>query len=192
MKKIITIAMLLPTMIFAQQENDSTKVANFEKFTLSVALSVSEPATFGLSVERFDKIEKGFNSCLIANISFGAMTVNTFDEVTGTGFVIDSGKRQYLKKGKVDGFYSENFLTYGRIKFDQEMIAGVQDQFVGTYSYWSLINPNIGYKLNAGKFSIDGFAGFNWKWEVRGKGDFDNNLTENFVARVGIKAGYRF
>jgi hypothetical protein len=168
------------------------KLQNFEKYTLSANLNVSEPVTFGLSFERYDKPEKGFNSSWILNVSFGAMTVDPFQEITGTGFVIDSGRRNYLQKGKTFGFYTENFLTYGRIKFDQKMLPLIQDQFIGTYSYWSLINPNIGYKLNVGKFSIDGFAGFNWKWEVKGKGDFDNNLTENFVTRVGLKAGYRF
>jgi hypothetical protein len=113
-------------------------------------------------------------------------------QFTGAGFVLDLGGRTYWKKGSTNGIYTENFWSYGNIKFDEPQILPLQSKFNGTYSYFSMINPNLGYKINVGNFSLDPSLGFNWKWEFKGKGDFDNNLTDNFVFRVGAKVGYRF
>jgi hypothetical protein len=192
MKRILFMAIFLPMVTFAQEET-SKKVEAKKEVTVSLFLNASEPAQFGVSVEReWERSEKGFHVSSIYQISFGTMEVEAFRNFTGIGFVIDLGTRRYWKKESLNGFYYENFLSYGNIKFDEPMVTGVADQFIGTYSYLSLINPNLGYKINLGKFSLDPFVGFNWKWEFKGKGDFDNNITDNFVPRVGAKLGYRF
>lgn len=192
MKRILFIAMILPIVTFAQEES-ATKVEAKKERTLSLFTNASQPAQLGISFEeQFEPSENGYNSSSIFQLSIGTMTVDNFDTFTGIGFIADSGFRAYLKKASWSGFYAENFFTYGRIKFDTPMIIGLQDQFIGTYTYMSLINPNLGYKINLGKFSIDPSIGFNWKWEFKGKGDFQNSLADNFVPRIGVKAGYRF
>ena len=192
MKRILFMAMLLPMVTFAQEET-SKKVEAKKEATISLFANASEPAQFGISVElQLEASEKEYNNSSIFQLSFGSMEIEAFRNFTGTGFVIDSGIRTYWEKDSWSGFYTENLISYGNIKFDEPMVTGVADQFIGTYSYLSLINPNLGYKINIGKFSLDPFVGFNWKWEFKGKGDFDNNITDNFVPRVGAKLGYRF
>lgn len=187
MKKIILMAMLLPAAIFAQEAKDSTNVANPQKYTLSVNLNVSEPSTFGLSFERQAKESK---KSYVANLSVGAMILdtNTGNDIDGSGFVIEAGSRQYFDEYNT-GFYGENFLTYGNIKFKENL--PVFGNYEGTYSYFSMFNTNIGYKWNLGSFSIDPSIGYIWKWEIQND-NFENRDVDNFSFKFGIKAGYRF
>ena len=68
------------------------------------------------------------------------------------------------------------------------MING--ENFEGKYTFWSIFNPNIGYKIQLTKnLSLDPSVGFNWKWDVRGKGDIDNRHFDNFVFKAGAKLG---
>jgi len=69
----------------------------------------------------------------------------------------------------------------------------LSENFEGKYSYWSIINPNVGYKIQLTKnLSLDPSVGFNWKWEVKGKGVIDNQYFDNFVFKAGVKLGYTF
>jgi hypothetical protein len=111
-------------------------------------------------------------------------------DVDGSGFVIEFGSRQYFNDKKLrEGFYYSNYLSYGSIKFDENTDLG---KFDGTYSYFSFFAPEIGYKIVFGDFSIDPFLGANWKIEIKGKGDVDNNYTDEWAVRAGVKVGYSF
>ncbi|MBA9073980.1 hypothetical protein GGR22_002147 [Flavobacterium gossypii] len=195
MKRILLFALLLPALNFAQEKqeaNEETAIVG-PKLTLSANFNYSDPMQYGLSLEYKKKHKEGErNSSHLLNISAASLNYdNDVVDIDGNGFVIELGSRTYVEKGKWDGFYAENFISYGNVKFDED-VAGLGN-FDGTYSYWSIINPNVGYKFMIGKnFSIDPSIGANWKWEVKGKGDVDNKNIDNFVFRAGIKIGYSF
>jgi len=180
MKRIIYLLALISTSAFAQEQQKDV-------VTISANYNFSEPTQYGVSLE-FTKSE--LSSSRILNIGYGQLEFdNHYLKTTGEGFVVELGNRNYFGKNR-EGFYAENFLTHGEIKFN-EKIAG--EIFEGKYSYWSIINPNIGYKIQLTKnLSIDPSVGFNWKWEVRGKGDIDNKYFDNFVFKAGVKLGYTF
>jgi len=150
----------------------------------------SEPGQYGVSIE--DEREGGMRSGLF-NLAYGTMTYkNTvLGDISGNGLVIELGARTYhRKRGKKTGLYAENFISYGQIKFDKSTPT---EEFDGTYSYWSFINPNVGFKiLVTDHFVIEPSVGANWKIEVKGKGDVDNKDFFNIILRAGVKFGYRF
>lgn len=187
---ILTMTFLLAvTAGFAQ---DGVNNNDREGITISGNLSVSEPGMLGVSIEWENAFmnHKRNGSSLINISATGLKYKDGPINVDGTGFAIELGRRTYFKKGTYSGFYSQSFLTYSSTSFNEDTPVG---KFDGKYSYWSLINGDLGYKINIGKsFSIDPSIGFNWKWEVKGKGDVDNKQFDNFVFRAGIKAGYRF
>jgi len=188
-KNILTAVLLLSgTVLFAQEGRKDDR----EGITISANANVSEPSMLGVSIEwEKSKTRHGRNGSLLLNIAATQLQYdNKVVDVTGNGFAFELGSRNYFKKGTFEGFYTQSFLTYSSTKFNERTPLG---NFEGKYTYWSLINGDIGYKINIGKhFSIDPSVGFNWKWEVKGKGDVDNKQFDNFVFRAGIKAGYRF
>lgn len=193
MKRILLLALLIPALNFAQEKETVKDSVPTHRFTLSGSSIFSDPSQAGLNIEYKSKHKSnGRNTSSVLNLSVGIMNFdNDLADIDGNGFVIELGNRTYIEKGKWDGFYGENFISYGNVKFD-ETVAGV-GKFEGTYSYWSIINPNVGYKFMIGKnVSIDPFIGANWKWEVKGKGDVDNKYVDNFVFRAGLKIGYTF
>ncbi|WP_296148413.1 hypothetical protein [uncultured Flavobacterium sp.] len=194
MKKILFLAMLLPALSFAQEIKEEIKTEEVQKrFTISGNYTFSDPSQFGVSLEyKSKKTDDGRNYSHLLNLSGAKMDYESnIADIDGDGFVVELGSRTYIEKGKWEGFYGENFISYGNVKFD-ENIAGL-GKFDGTYSYWSIINPNVGYRFILGEhLCIDPSIGANWKWEVKGKGDVDNKNVDNFVFRAGIKIGYNF
>lgn len=185
MKKIIFLLSFISVSAFAQEHQK-------EVITISANYSFSEPTQYGISLEFNKGIEEDERlTSRLLNISYGQLEYdNRYLKTTGEGFVVELGSRTYAKKGVREGFYGENFLTHGEIKFNED-IAG--EKFEGKYSYWSIFNPNIGYKIQLTKnLSIDPSVGFNWKWEVRGKGDINNKYFDNFVFKAGVKLDYTF
>lgn len=184
-KRIIYLFALLSAGAFAQERQKDV-------VTVSVNYNFSEPTQYGVSLEftKEAKVDERLTS-QIFNVSYGQLEYdNNYLKTTGNGFVIELGSRTYFKKGVREGFYGENFITHGQIKFD-EMING--ENFEGKYSYWSIFNPNIGYKVQLTKnLSLDPSVGFNWKWEVKGKGAIDNRHFDNFVFKAGVKLGCTF
>lgn len=190
MKKILLLLALVPTAFFAQEE--SVK----EKATLSANFNVSEPTVMGLSLElpyaikkddeTSTKKKKKYAKSAVFNLSYATMCYGSNNDLTGQGFEIQAGSRTYFNEQNHEKFYYESFLSYGSVKYDETF-------FNGTYSYWSLIDGNIGYKLKIAKgFYVDPSAGFNWKWEVKGKGDVDNKNIDNLIYRFGMKLGFQF
>lgn len=194
MKRILFFAMLIPALSFAQEIKEEVKSEEVKnRFTISGNYTFSDPSQFGVSLEyKSKKTDNGKNYSTILNLSGAKMDYESnIADIDGDGFVVELGSRTYFEKGKWEGFYGENFLSYGNVKFD-ENIADL-GKFDGTYSYWSIINPNVGYRFILGKhLCIDPSIGANWKWEVKGKGAVDNKNVDNFVFRAGIKIGYNF
>ena len=191
MKKFYTIAAIVATtFLYAQETETEEKV---KSNTLSVHGSYGEPGQIGLSYELYDA---GFsrNDGAVINLSYGFMSLDTdggIENISGTGFVIELGNRSYWNDTKDSfGFYTANYLSYGNIKFDENIDPF--GTFEGTYSYFSFFSPEVGYKIKAGNFVIDPFIGGMWKIEIKGKGDVDNNYIDEWAMRAGLKLGYNF
>ena len=185
MKRLIYLFALFPIGTYAQEQQKDV-------VTVSANYNFSEPTQYGVSLEftKGTKIDEHLTSRML-NINYGHLEYdNNLIKTTGQGFVVELGSRTYFKRNVREGFYGENFIAHGQIKFN-EMINGTN--FEGKYSYWSIFNPNVGYKIQLTKnLSLDPSVGFNWKWEVRGKGDIDNRYFDNFVFKAGVKLGYTF
>ena len=185
MRKFIYLLALISAGAFAQEKQKDV-------VTISANYTFSEPSQYGLSVE-FNKGMKPDThmASWILNVGYGQLELDRAHlKTTGDGFVVELGTRNYFKKGVREGFYAENFITHGQIKFD-DVVNG--ENLKGKYSYWSIFNPNVGYKIQLTKnLSIDPSVGFNWKWEVKGQDDIDNTYFDNFVFKAGVKLGYTF
>ncbi|WKW46917.1 hypothetical protein P3875_02355 [Myroides sp. JBRI-B21084] len=185
MKNLVYLLTLLSIGAFAQEKQKDV-------VTVSANYNFSEPTQYGVSLE-FTKDTDPDNrlTSRMFNVSYGQLEYNNENlKSTGQGFVIELGSRTYFKKSLREGFYGENFITHGQIKFN-EQING--ENFEGKYTFWSIFNPNIGYKIQLSKnLSLDPSVGFNWKWEVKGKGGIDNRNFDNFVFKYGVKLGYSF
>lgn len=181
MKKIFTLIALGATSLFFAQEGETkSEIKNI----VSVHGMYSEPGQIGLSYERNNKKESS-----IVNLSYGYMNYDMdIVDVDGSGFVIELGRKHYWNASG-NGFYTSNMLSYGNIKFDKDTALG---KFDGTYSYFSFFVPQVGYKIQFGNVVIDPYIGVMWKIEVKGKGDVDNNYTDEWVMRGGVRIGYSF
>ncbi len=186
MKKLLLLLALSPVCLFAQE----TKTE--QKAILSANFNYSEPAVLGLSLElpyaikKTDGADKQYAKSGVFNLSYATMLYDGESDLKGTGFEIQAGSRTYFNESAHEKFYAESFLSYGNVKFDESY-------FKGTYSYWSLIDGNIGYKMQVVKnLYLDPSIGFSWKWEVKGRGDVDNKDINNLIYRFGVKLGFQF
>jgi hypothetical protein len=188
MKKIVVLALLISSLSFAQDKIKVTR--NIEqKRTMSLGFSNSEPSAFELTGEKKHKRKDffGYNHSNLLKLGYGR-TVVRFDgqNFTGTGIILSSGSRTYLKKESWNDFYYQNSLEFGYIRFKDE-------NYTGTYKYISFFNPEVGYKWQVSKeLSIDPSMGCLWKIEFRGTDDVDNRSFSSLVPRVGIRVGYSF
>lgn len=197
MKKIFTLAAIVATTLsFAQvnpQEGVQTDSGNDEKNrVISANFTFSDPSQAGLYFETPGFSKNRDNVSAIVHLSYGMMDLDVpvIDDITGSGFVIEIGSRQYYSKSKrYEGFYTGNYLSYGNISFDEDTDFG---NFDGKYSYFSFFSPELGYKMKFGSFVIDPFLGIMWKIEVKGKGDVDNNYVDEWAPRAGLKIGFSF
>ncbi|MBW4359665.1 hypothetical protein [Flavobacterium taihuense] len=188
-KSIVLIGTILVSFsTFAQHEKLDPNTV-----TISANYSFSDPSLYGISAEfgnsdffLFDE----YTSTLL-NISASQLNYdNNLVKVKGNGYTIELGKRVYQKRGRKSGVYLQWLIAYSSTNFNENTPLG---NFEGNYSYWSLINHDIGYKIKIGKnIILDPSIGFNWKWEVKGKGDIDNTYVDNFVFRCGVKLGFSF
>lgn len=108
---------------------------------------------------------------------------------TGNGQSIAFGTRTYYLKNKPHwGLFSGNEIKYSSIKFSK-------DSYKGRYSYFSVFNPEIGYRFAFGKqrnIALELFGGVEWAIEVKGKGDVDNKDFSNWKPKVGIALNFCF
>ncbi|WP_130736906.1 autotransporter domain-containing protein [Flavobacterium sp. J27] len=182
MRKLVSLLVLACSFSFGQKNPT----------TLSAYYTGGNFTQVGLSLER-GRLKENNKQFVSHVINLG---INNYDykvdnlKVTGTGFVIESGLRTYINNDKTNkNFYVGNFFSYGNLKFDENFLFG---KFEGTFSYFSLFSPEIGYKIKAKNFVIDPFAGIQWQWQIKGKGDIDNVNVNNWQPRIGIRIGYQF
>jgi hypothetical protein len=182
MKKILLLLLAVPLAGFAQEK------------TISGYLQYGNPWSYGASYEFHwkQKTDDHFETTLI-NLAYATARLEDSGlKVDGSGFIVNLAHRMYLEKDAAKGLYGQGSIEYGRMKFD-DTVAGFN--FEGTYAYFSIFNPAVGYKwiVADGKgLTIDPSIGVNWKWEVAGKGDVDNRYIDNFVFQAGVKIGYSF
>ncbi|MEN9336331.1 MAG: hypothetical protein RLZZ500_1318 [Bacteroidota bacterium] len=150
---------------------------------------ISEPSTVGVSFEYKNETKKdGRTTTGLLNVGYSTMTLSDGPlSVDGKGYTLQLGGRTYYSGTK--GWYGENFITYSSVKFDETILGTKVD---GKYSYWSIINPAVGYRFDLGKYiMIDPYIGFNWKWEVKGTGIVDNKAVDNLIYKAGIKIAFK-
>lgn len=180
-QRLLLMLLCITSSLFAQE---ATKKADI---TVSPYYLLSTPAQYGVSFElnKGSLFGKGGNSSIL-QVAYGTMTYEIGNlESEGTGYVIEIGSRGYFKE-KDFGVYTQNTLAYGNISFEES-------GFKGTYSYFSFLNPTVGYKFKFGEnFSIDPCVGVQWVIQMKGSGFVDNNNVDEWAGRFGIKVGYTF
>ncbi len=196
MKKIIILFLLLPLLSIAQHRREKKEPVkdSLPKFTIGINGAYSKPMAFGITFERLmqRRTEKSNFNSFLTSVSYATMNYNDgFFNLNGTGFELAIGNRKYWEKGKAHGFYTESyFATYGSIHFN-DTVNGIP--FDGTYSYFSVFNDNVGFKIRLSKgVALEPYAGFMWKWGIKGSGMVDNIHVDNFVFRGGIKLSFIF
>lgn len=178
------IAVMGLTSINAQEDLD------FKRQTISLdIMTSSEMPTIGITYERPTKKGTGnrnSKSTSIINFNFAGMNYEApLVDVTGSGVNANIGIKTYHGKKGLKGFYTANYLSAGHIKFDEGF-------FDGKYRYFSFFSPELGYKFELGRFTIDPVLGTMWTIEIKGKGDVDNKYIDNWIHRFGIRLGYKF
>lgn len=186
MKKILLLCLLVPAMMFAQEEVKPPA-------TISVSLGAANTQNIGIQLETGKDKLFNLNSSSIIRLAYGTITKESgnifIDDFVGKGIVVAFGQRFYFSKEKYNGLYFQNEAEFSSIKF-KENVDGLK--FEGTYSYFSLVSPQIGYKIKLGNFSIDPSIGFQWVIEYKGKGDLDNKNFDNTAFKAGLQVGYSF
>jgi len=158
---------------------------------INLSGSVSEQNLIGFSLERAvansKKDSLGFKSSKIAQFSYAMSSLDRpfSNSIDGQGAQIDLGNRTYFNRKDWNGVYMQNTASIGAVWFKETF-------FSGRYAYWSLFNPDFGYKLQFGHFLVDPSVGFIWKWEIKGSATnaVDNRMFDNFNLRAGLKIGY--
>ncbi len=195
MKKIIYLLIAIPMVAFAQEKKEEkTESLKIKEHTVSLFLNVADPAGFGLSYEGTASTTIVFkehydSEIFYINYAGTSLDVGPYKKnITAGGYEFGIGNRTYLSKLKNSGFYAESFwFTYGEVKFDDVLLKG-------KYSYISIVNPDLGYKVKIAKvINFELNTGFTWKWEMlKGQGDIDNKMFDNLVPKIGLKVGYIF
>lgn len=185
MKKIVT---LLVAMIFSigfSQETEKEKPT----YSVGLQLTASPLSSFGVFFEDYKKDKNGYYSSRSLELNSVATTLEGGDlEFTGSGFEFAFGNKAYFDKEVKNGFFGKSSLVYGNIKFDE--LDGLYT-YKGTYSYFSLFAPEVGYDFMIAKTirtSIS--AGTQWQIEVKGKDDVDNRSFDNWVFNFGVRLSY--
>ena len=180
---------MITSLNYAQDKAvDPVKRILEQKNTISVGFQLSEPTLIGFTFERKqEETLLGLNYSEIYGLQYGGISVtNGLRDVIGNGFVGEVALRFYLKKGNWKGFYTQTGVEGGTIKFSDY-------RYSGNYQYFSIANPEIGFKWQVSKgFVINPSIGCMWKIEYKGTGDVDNNIYNNFVPKFGLKMGYSF
>jgi hypothetical protein len=87
----------------------------------------------------------------------GSLDLPFTPSIDGQGAQIDLEQGNLFQQKAWNGLYLQNTGTIGAVWF-KENIAG--NSVGGRYAYWSLFNPDLGYKLQLGHFLIDPSVGF--------------------------------
>ena len=188
MKILITaIISLITFLIFAQPKN-----------TISALIKSGVYNEFGLSFEQHkEKKIFNLNNSQIFNLTrtqFVLFNTNIPTiSVQGSGFIAEFGYKLFFNKQKFNKWYVQNSISSGYVNFDDTFNYDIYKyNFKGVFSFVSIIQPEIGYKINVGRFSIDPAIGWQWNIELKSQGEFNNQIVDNTFIKAGIKVGYQF
>lgn len=129
-----------------------------------------------------------------AYASFNTLTSNNalVPDINGGGWKGEIAYRVYLNKEYYKGFYAQNSIFGGNLKFEDSFsFLGNTTNFDGAYRYFSFIAPEIGYNIHAGKFVFNLGIGAAWIVEFGSKGDVSNDSFDDFVPRLNFGIGLK-
>lgn len=205
MKKILlSICLLLSLIANAQNQSTDSKKKN----VISLELSSNVGGNFGLAFEIMKneddafKLSETLHESRIYKLMYSAGTLGSnsiyVNDIVGTGYSAEFGERIYFNKSDIKGFFFSNYFLFGNLEFDEDnayntdVITG-DGNFYGKYKYLSLFAPEVGFKfLIAKTIAINLHVGTSWIIEIKGKGDIDNHMFDNWVTRAGLSIGYSF
>ena len=190
MKKItllFALALLTLNAVFAQEAEEEKGAANSY-------ISIGAIAGEGIGYYAFLETYVPFKN--MGNVSFflkgsnvyDVTVTNGWDEVKGKGGMFAIGSRSYFSKNTGRGIFYANEIKYSYIKFDDH-------RYSGRYSYFSFFAPELGWKIMFGKsksFGLELSGGVDWAIEIKGKGDVDNKIFDNWKPKASLGIGYNF
>ena len=185
---ILLLAVVISSQLSAQEKAAEPARVLEDKFTVSLGLRASEPSLFAITLEKKQPLKTlGYNTSVVIVAALGTISVsNVFETYDGSGLIVEYGEKIFLKKESWSGWYTQSGIEGGTIKFSDS-------NYSGTYKYFSIFNPDLGFKWQVSKgFSIDPSIGCMWKIEFKGTGDVDNKIFDTFVPKFGLKIGYSF
>lgn len=187
MKKIILgFGLLLGASGIAQ--NNIEKPVE-EKGTITLLSSASHGSNLQVGFEL--PIEKGrvfglkYSTIIQLGYSQNTKTLPGLYDIQGNAFIGSYGVKLYLNKNKVWGWNIQNSIEAATYKYDDP-------NYSGKYSYVSLVNPEIGYKVKMKNFVLEPQLGFSWAYELDDKGDVNNDDFDDVMPKLGLRAGYMF
>jgi hypothetical protein len=188
MKKIIlALFIMLTVSVFAQRKN-----------TISGFLNSGFGDQIGISYE-LQKETKflGLNTSQVINLTKGYIDLYyiNYPELRefGSGFIGEFGYKVFFNKDRFSRWYIQNSVSTGYIKFKgSNYFKNEKYDYDSTFSYFSIFQPEIGYRINIWKFSIDPAIGWQWNIELKSQGGLDNKTIDNTFVKVGLKVGYSF
>jgi hypothetical protein len=178
---------LLTIYTFAQQKN-----------TISAIIKSGVYNEIGLSFEhQKDKKIFNLNNSQIFNLTRTELVLFNANiptiSVKGSGFIGEFGYRLFFNKQKFNRWYVQNSVSAGYINFDDTYNYGIcRYNYTGTFSFVSIIQPEIGFKACIGRFCVDTAIGYQWNIELKSQGEFNNQIVDNTFIKAGIKVGYMF
>jgi hypothetical protein len=186
-KIILAFFTVLTANTFAQSKN-----------TISGFLNSGISDQIGVSYEmQKEKKILGLNVSQVVNLTKGYIDLYYVDypelKEFGKGFIGEFGYKVFLNKEKFSRWYIQNSVSAGYIKFNGSFyFRELKYNYDKTFSYFSIFQPDIGYKINIWRFSIDPSIGWQWNIELKSQGNFDNKIIDNTFVKVGLKIGYSF
>jgi hypothetical protein len=186
-KIILALFLMLSISVLAQRKN-----------TVSGFVNSGLGDQIGLSYELQKKNKfLGFNTSQVINLTQGYIELYYIDypelKEFGKGFIGEFGYKVFFNKERFDRWYIQNSVSAGYIKFKGSNYFNNQKyDYNSTFSYFSIFQPEIGFKINIWRFSIDPSIGWQWNIELKSPNGFDNKIVDNTFLKVGLKAGYSF
>jgi hypothetical protein len=182
MKKNILLLVFITITFLKSFSQDSLKLKHTISFfglsSLPSSITSSIGISYGFRTNLLNYINKENYEMSIVSVAKTNMKINN---ILGSGFIWELTSKKYNNKEK-KGFFQQNSLSHGEINFTKFNGEKVK------YSYWSLINYELGYDFKLFKqLSIELSGGVLWHWN---KGFTDN--VDPWQKRLGLKINYSF
>lgn len=194
MRKLIMLFMLAflftGVTMYGQEETEKQEKMEF----VSIGAIAGDGIGFYFMMEFYRILGEKHNISLYAkganiyDVSVKSTGLLTSSEYKGKGYTAAMGSRSYFSENTGRGFFYANELKYSTVKFDDV-------DYKGTYSYFSFFAPELGWKVMFGqakRFGLEISGGVDWAIEIKGKGDVDNVIFDNWKPKASLGFGYSF